>query len=61
MNDTERNVGDLLWCEKIGTLVADELAIANLLTADQLDWAAEIVAQQIHVCLVSGLRPPNSN
>lgn len=37
----------------------DELLIANLIQADQADFARRIVAQQLHILLVSGAVPPN--
>jgi hypothetical protein len=61
MTDEERNEADLRWCDHVSASVVDELLIAKLITADQATWVREIVAQDIHIQLVSGLRPPNSN
>ena len=61
MNDEERNAADIRWSEKVGASIVDELLVAKLIREDQAEWAREIVAQDIHIKLVSGIRPPNSN
>jgi hypothetical protein len=37
--------------------VVDELLVAKLTPESQASWAREIVAQDIHIKLVSGLQP----
>ena len=61
MTDEERDAADLKWSEIVAASAVDELLVAKLIASDQAQWAREIIAQDIHVKLVSGLRPPNSN
>jgi hypothetical protein len=61
VTDEERNEADLYWCDQIAISVVDELLVAKLIPEEKLNWAREIVAQDIHIKLVSGFRPPNSN
>ena len=61
MIDEKRNAEDIRWSEQVAASVVDELLVAKLIAEDQAKWARQIVAQDIHVQLVSGFRPPNSN
>jgi hypothetical protein len=61
MIDEKRNAEDLRWSDMVAASVVDELLVAKLIREDQAEWAREIVAQDIHIKLVSGSRPPNSN
>ncbi len=61
MTDEERNAADLRWCDFAAASAVDELLVANLLSPELARWAREIVAQDLHIQLVSGRRPPNSN
>ena len=61
MDDVSRNELDLLWSENVGASIVDELLVAKLIREDQAEWARQIVAQDIHIKLVSGYRPPISN
>ena len=61
MIDEKRNAEDLRWSDMAAASIVDELLVAKLITEDQAEWAREIVAQDIHIKLVSGLRPPNSS
>jgi len=61
MTDEERNELDLRWSDKVAASIVDELLVANLVPPNQAAWARAIVAQDIHIQLVSGFRPPNSN
>jgi hypothetical protein len=61
MIDEKRNAKDLRWSDMAAASIVDELLVAKLITEDQAEWAREIVAQDIHIKLVSGLRPQNSN
>ena len=60
MTPEERNKADLRWSERAAASVVDELLVAKLITGEQVDWAREIVGQDLHIQLVSGIRPPNS-
>jgi hypothetical protein len=59
--DEKGNAEDIRWSEQIAASIVDELLVAKLIREDQAEWAREIVAQDIHIQLVSGFRPPNSN
>jgi hypothetical protein len=59
--DEKRNAEDIRWSEQIAASIVDELLVAKLIREDRAEWAREIVAQDIHIQLVSGFRPPNSN
>jgi hypothetical protein len=61
MDDVTRNELDLLWSENVGASIVDELLVAKLIREDQAEWARRIVAQDIHIKLISGYRPPISN
>lgn len=56
----KRYLPDLEWSRHAAASAVDELLIAKLLPIDKADWAREIVAQDIHIQLVSGLRPKDS-
>ena len=49
----------LSWSEEAAALSVDELLVAKLIHADQVDFARQIVAQQLHILLISGVLPPN--
>lgn len=49
----------LSWSDKAAALSVDELLVAKLIHADQADFARQIVAQQLHILLVSGVLPPS--
>jgi hypothetical protein len=59
MTDEKRNAADIRWSEQISASIVDELLVAKLITEDQAEWARQIIAQDIHIKLVSGFRPPN--
>jgi hypothetical protein len=61
MTPDERNEADIRWSERVGASVVDELLVAKLITEQQAEWARKIVTQELHINLVSGFRPPNSN
>jgi hypothetical protein len=49
----------LAWSDKAAALCVDELLVAKLIHADEADFARRVVAQQLHILLVSGVLPPN--
>jgi hypothetical protein len=52
------------WAEFAAALAVDELIAGKVITSDQADLAHRIVAQQIHILLISNCRPvsdENSN
>ncbi|MBB4369488.1 hypothetical protein GGD63_002278 [Bradyrhizobium sp. cir1] len=61
MIDEKRNAEDIRWSEQIAASIVDELLVAKLIAEDQAEWARQIVAHDIHIQLISGFRPPNSN
>ncbi|KRR10446.1 hypothetical protein CQ12_10290 [Bradyrhizobium jicamae] len=61
MMDEKRNEADIKWSEEVGASIVEELLVANLIREDQAEWARQIVAQDIHIKLVSGFRPQDSN
>jgi hypothetical protein len=61
MIDEKRNAEDIRWSEQVAASIVDELLVAKLISEDQAEWARQIVAQDIHIQLISGSRPPNSN
>ena len=61
MTQNERDEADLRWSERVGASIVDELLVAKLISDDQAEWARQIVAQDIHIKLISGFRPPNSD
>ena len=61
MIDEQRNAEDIRWSEQVAASIVDQLLVAKLIREDQAAWARQIVAQDIHIQLVSGFRPPNSN
>jgi hypothetical protein len=48
---------DLEWCEMAATSVVEELLVAELISEIHAGWARDIVAQDIHIKLLMGLRP----
>jgi hypothetical protein len=54
---TKRYIADLEWSNRVAESVVIELLVAKLIPEAQAGWAREIVAQDIHILLVSGLRP----
>ena len=60
MTNSERNELDLKWCAAAAASAVDELLVAGLLPADQAEWARQIIAQDLHIQLVSGRRPPDA-
>jgi hypothetical protein len=59
VTDEERNAADIRWSEQISASIVDELLVAKLITEDQAEWVRRIIAQDIHINLISGFRPPN--
>jgi hypothetical protein len=55
-----RYLPDLEWCKHAAGSAVDELMVAKLISEEEADWAREIVAQDIHIQLVSGIRPRES-
>jgi hypothetical protein len=52
-----RNDADLRWSDTVAGFAAEELIAGSLITREQADFAQRIIAQQLHVFLVSGYRP----
>ena len=52
---------DLAWSDLVAAIAADELVAGKVITRDQEKFAADIIAQMIHICLVSGDRPEATN
>jgi hypothetical protein len=50
---------DEQWSELAASLAVDELIAGKLITSDQADFARRIVAQQLHILLISNCRPVN--
>jgi hypothetical protein len=48
---------DLEWSRLVANAVVNELLAANVIAVDQADSTTEIVSQQIHLNLMSGIRP----
>jgi hypothetical protein len=48
---------DLEWSDLVAGFAAEELIAGRLITREQADFAQRIIAQQIHIFLVSGSRP----
>jgi hypothetical protein len=48
---------DLEWCNLAANLAADELIAGKLITHEQADFTRRIIAQQLHILLVSNCRP----
>jgi len=48
---------DLEWSDLVAGFAAEELIAGQLITREQADFAQRIIAQQIHIFLVSGSRP----
>jgi hypothetical protein len=59
MTDEKQNAADIRWSKQVSASIVDELLVAKLITEDQAERARQIVAQDIHIQLVSGFRPPN--
>jgi len=55
-----RYLSDLEWSKHAAASAVDELLVAKLISEEKADWAREIVAQDIHVQLLSGIRPKES-
>jgi hypothetical protein len=48
---------DLEWCNLAADLAADELIAGKLIPREQASFAQRIIAQQLHILLVSNCRP----
>lgn len=48
---------DLEWSDMVAGYAVEELIAGQLITREQADFAQRIIAQQIHIFLVSGSRP----
>jgi hypothetical protein len=59
MTDEKRNAADIRWSGQVSASIIDKLLVAKLITEDQAESARQIIAQDIHIKLVSGFRPPN--
>jgi hypothetical protein len=55
-----RYLPDLEWSEHAAASVVDEILVAKLISVEKADWAREIIAQDIHIQLVSEIRPKDS-
>jgi hypothetical protein len=55
------NLKDLEWSQQVAEDIAHELVAGKVISSEQIAFATEIAAQQIHIWLVSGKRPPNLN
>lgn len=49
----------LAWSELAAALSVDELLVGKVILGDQADFARKIIAQQLHIMLLSGRIPPN--
>ncbi len=58
MNSEEQNKADIRWSEVVADSIVVELLVAKLIDDTQAEWARKIIAQDIHIKLVSGFRPP---
>jgi hypothetical protein len=58
LDDEEQNKADIRWSEFVAASIVDGLLVAKLIHEGQAEWARQIVAQDIHIKLVSGMRPP---
>ena len=56
-NPPLRLTPDLEWSDLVAEYAAEELITGRLITREQADFAQRIIAQQIHIFLVSGSRP----
>lgn len=56
---TENNEAWIAWSNRAAEACVDELLAGKLFKAAQADFARKIVAQQLHILLISGLLPPN--
>ena len=52
-----RSAADLAWSDFAAACSVDELLVAEILSPADADFARRIVAQQLHILLVSGKRP----
>ena len=52
-----RYLSDLEWSEHAAASAVDELLVAKLIPEEKASWVREIVAQDIHIQSVSGIRP----
>jgi molybdate-binding protein len=51
------NKPDLEWCDLAADLAADELIAGKVITREQADFVRRIIAQQLHILLISNCRP----
>jgi hypothetical protein len=59
MADREsRAADDLAWSKKVACIAIDTLVAAKIITREQAEQCIEIVAEEIHVRLAIGDRPP---
>ena len=56
-----QNDVDLDWSALVAESIVDELIIGKVMKASDRQFAEQIIAQDIHIKLVSGLRPDTSN
>lgn len=61
MTADELNEIDLRWCDFVAASIVDELLVARLFAEDQAEWARKIVAQDVHIKLLMGIRPANAS
>ncbi len=47
----------LAWSEEAAVLSVDELLMGKVIRSDQAEFARKIIAQQLHILLVSGAGP----
>ncbi|WP_156927925.1 hypothetical protein [Bradyrhizobium sp. Tv2a-2] len=52
---------DLEWSDLVAGHAAEELIAGRLIAPERADFAQRIIAQQIHIFLISGLRPTDEN
>ncbi len=48
---------DETWSEVAAASAAEELVAGKLIRVDQADFAQRIIAQQLHILLISNYRP----
>jgi len=56
VDDVTRNELDFFGAKNVGASIVDEL-LSQIDKEDQAEWARQIVAQDIHIKLISGYRP----
>jgi hypothetical protein len=59
-NLSVHNRPDEKWAELAASLAIDELIAGKVIAPHQADFACRIVAQQIHILLISNCRPANA-